>query len=42
MNFSKYPRVKQVMDETGMNLDQLYIWTEIELRKQGDKFEKKQ
>lgn len=31
----KYPRVKQLMDETGMTLDQLYIWVEKECEKRG-------
>ena len=30
MNFlSKYPRTRHAMNETGMDLDQLYILTEI-------------
>ena len=37
MNFlSKYPRTQQVMTETGMDIDQLFIWTEIELKKLKD------
>lgn len=30
----KYPKTKQVMESTGMTLDQLLIWTEQELLKQ--------
>ena len=33
MNLSKYPRTQQVIMETGMSLDQLYIWSEIEMKK---------
>ena len=36
----KYPRTQQVMNETGMDIDQLYIWSEIELRKLGNEAEK--
>jgi len=35
MDWSKYPRTKQLMDETGMTLEQLYIWSGIELRKRN-------
>ena len=34
IDWSKYPKTKRLMDETGMTLEQLYIWTEIELSKQ--------
>jgi hypothetical protein len=33
MDWSKYPRVKKIMDETGMTLDQAFIWIEQELEK---------
>jgi len=37
LNLSKYPRVKQVMDETGMTIEQVYIWVEKELEKRENK-----
>lgn len=38
MDWSKYPRVKKILDETGMTLDQAYIWIEQELEKRkGEK-----
>ena len=37
MDFSKYPRTKQIMDETGMTLEQVFIWVETECRKKGVK-----
>lgn len=33
MNLEKYPRVKKFIDETGMTLNQSYIWVEKELEK---------
>lgn len=35
IDWSKYPKAKQLLDETGMTLDQALIWTETELRKKG-------
>jgi hypothetical protein len=37
MDWSRYPLTKRAMDETGMTLDQLYIWTEIKLKKNQEK-----
>jgi len=34
--FDKYPRTRQAMIETGMDIDQLFIWSEIKLKKLGD------
>lgn len=34
MNFlSKYPRTKRLMEETGMSIEQAFIWTECEVEK---------
>ena len=34
MNFlSKYPRTRQLLEETGMTLEQALIWTECELER---------
>lgn len=35
IDWSKYPRVKQIMQETGMTLDQAYIWIEQECKQRG-------
>ena len=35
IDWSKYPRTKQFMDETGMTLEQAYIWIENECHKRG-------
>jgi hypothetical protein len=35
MDWSKYPRVKALMDETGMTLNQLYKWIESECERRN-------
>jgi hypothetical protein len=35
IEWSKYPKTKQLMNETGMTLEQLYIWIETECRRRG-------
>ena len=35
MDLTKYPRTKQLMDETGMSLDQLLKWTEKQIQRSG-------
>jgi len=30
---SKYPRTEKALKDTGMSLSELYIWTEIELKR---------
>jgi len=35
IDWSKYPKTKQLMDETGMNLERVSIWVETELQKKG-------
>lgn len=37
MNLDKFPRAKQLLETTGMTLDQALIWTENELKKQQEK-----
>ena len=37
IDWSKYSRVKQIMDETGMTIEQVYIWVEKELEKRENK-----
>ena len=35
MDFDKYPRTKRFLEETGMTLDQTFIWVETECKKRG-------
>jgi len=30
---AKYPRTKKAMNEMDMSLEELYVWTEIELKR---------
>ena len=36
MNFlKKYPKTNDLLNKTGMSLDEALLWTELEMKKQG-------
>ena len=35
IDFSKYPRVKRFLEETGMSLHEAYLWIENECGRRG-------
>ena len=35
MNLEKYPKVKQLMENTGMTLEEAYHYVEMECKKKG-------
>jgi len=32
VDWSKYPKTKKIMDETGLSLDELLVWTEKKIK----------